>query len=101
MERRALKVLSEKRLVKVIVEEYGLELYIAYSAKRERAHLVLPEGFCTCSYFYFNVFSRRVKDACLHLKALELSQSALPEVKLSVDKFKKSVFPLIFKGLLA
>jgi len=97
---RAQKLLSERRLVKVIVEGTGVELTVSYGGKYDRMYLLLPGRFCSCASFYFEVFSKRAKEACVHLKALELSRGELPVARMSWDEFKNRTYPLVFKGFL-
>jgi predicted nucleic acid-binding Zn finger protein len=97
---RARKLLSERRLLKVNVEDVGVELTVSYGGKYERVYLLLPGRFCSCASFYFEVFSKRAKEKCAHLEALELSKGELPQIKVDWEEFKNRIFPLIFKGFL-
>lgn len=100
MERAAQKIIAERRLLKVHIEELGLTVYMAYGAKFDKAYIFLPSSFCSCFSFYFNVFSRRVSSNCVHLEACALSQSSIPVLQVNFETFKNKVYPLIFKGLL-
>lgn len=95
-----MKLLSERRLLKILIEDARLDLVVSYGAKYDRMYLLMPARFCSCASFYFDVYSRRVKDKCVHLKAFELSKGDLPVIKTSWEEFKNRIYPLIFKGLL-
>lgn len=101
MERAALKILSEKRLIKVNIEDEGPTLYLVYGTKFDKMYLLVPPSFCSCSSFYFNVFSRKLSQRCVHLAAYEASDHSIPEVSVRMDYFKDKLYPLIFKGLLS
>jgi len=100
MSSRALKLLSEKRLLKILVEDAKIDLVVSYGANYDRMYLLLPGRFCSCASFYFDVYSRRVKDKCIHLRAFEISKSDVPIIKIFWEEFKNKLYPLIFKGML-
>lgn len=101
MERSARKLLSERRLLKVHIEDLGVTLHLAYGAKLDKLYLLVPSVFCSCSSFYFNVFSRKLSERCVHLAAYEMANSSVPEVRLNFEQFKNNYYPLIIKGLLS
>jgi len=101
MERSARKLLSKRRLLKVRIEELGVTLHLAYGTKLDKLYLLLPPVFCSCSSFFFNVFTRRLSERCVHLAAYEIASSSVPEVHVSFEQFKNSYYPLIIKGLLS
>ncbi len=100
MSSRARKLLSERRLIRVIVEDAGVELTVSYGGKYDRMYVLVPGRFCSCASFYFEVLSKRAKEACAHLEAFELSRSELPVLKVSWEEFRNRIYPLIFKGFL-
>lgn len=101
MERSARKLINEKRLIKVHIEELSVTLHLAYGAKLDKLYLVVPPAFCSCSSFFFNVFARRSSNRCVHLAAYDIAGSSIPEVHVSLEHFKNNLFPLIVKGLLS
>lgn len=99
-QRRALKLISEKKLVKFVVEDANLTIYAAYSRRFDALYVTVPGKFCSCPSYLFDVFAKRISDSCIHLLAMKLVGSNLQEVRISLDEFTNKIFPLIFKGLI-
>jgi len=99
VERKALRMATGARLVRIVIEDLGVTLHAAYSADYSRLYLVIPGEYCSCPSYLFEVFLRRAAEKCVHLEAFELS-SNVREVRVSYEEFRKRIYPLLFKGLL-
>ncbi len=54
------------------VGEGGLPLYAVLSADRSRYYIVVPRLFCSCPDYFFSVVSRKTKEMCYHMLAVEI-----------------------------
>lgn len=101
MEKRALRLIADNKLVKLRLEETGVEMVVAYGGKYDRLYLVVPGRYCSCPSFYFSATSGRERSGCVHLRACELAGQSIPENIIKWDYFKNKIFPMLFKGLIS
>ncbi|MEM1509018.1 MAG: hypothetical protein QXY49_05725 [Thermofilaceae archaeon] len=99
-QRRALKLVLEKKLIKVTIEDANFTIYATYSKRFDEIYVIIPRKFCSCPSYLFDVFTRQISDSCIHLLAMELAGNSIQEIKVSLEEFISKIFPLIFRGLI-
>jgi len=69
---RAIKAVEEKRILKYVFEPSGKYLWIVIG--KTRKYLVIPDFYCSCDDFYFNVVTRRKRQLCYHILARRIAE---------------------------
>jgi len=74
--RRAYRAFMKKRVVRVVTKKGSSRaLWLVYSPKRRRVHLVVPREICSCEDFYMNSLIKGKIDKCYHMIAQEMAES--------------------------
>ncbi|RLE82451.1 MAG: hypothetical protein DRJ51_01290 [Thermoprotei archaeon] len=71
---KAYEAVRKKRVVRIEFRPSGRVLWLVYSLKRRRAHVVVPPVFCSCRDFYLNVVIRGREDLCYHILAQRIAE---------------------------
>ncbi|RLE90052.1 MAG: hypothetical protein DRJ49_00955 [Thermoprotei archaeon] len=90
--RRAYRAVMKKRVVKVVVRGGKGAIWLVYSPKRKRVHLVIPGEACSCEDFYVNSLLRGNIDSCYHMIAQEIAEATEFYEELVVDKEELAEF---------
>jgi len=69
---RAIKAIEEKRIMKYIFKPSGKYLWVVVG--KTRKYLVIPDFYCSCDDFYFNVVTRRKRQLCYHILARKIAE---------------------------
>lgn len=69
---RAIKAVEEKRIMKYVFEPSGRHMWIVMGKMRK--YLVMPDFYCSCDDFYFNVVTRRKRQLCYHILARKIAE---------------------------
>lgn len=100
--RKALRIITGRRLVRIVVEDLGVTLYAAYSTDYDRLYLLVPGRFCSCASFLFDVVLRRAAERCVHLEALREARDVnITEMRVDLTRFTSILYPLLFKGIIS
>ncbi|MHA1582377.1 MAG: hypothetical protein ACTSYM_07810 [Candidatus Baldrarchaeia archaeon] len=85
---RAIKAVEEKRVKKYVFKPSEKSLWIVIG--KTRKYLVLPDFYCSCDDFYFNVVTRKKRQMCYHILARRLAEvlNLYQVVKLEDDLFR-------------
>jgi len=85
---RAIKAVEEKRVKKYVFKPSEKSLWIVIG--KTRKYLVIPDFYCSCDDFYFNVVTRKKRQICYHILARKLAEALnlYQVVKLEDDLFR-------------
>jgi len=94
------RAVSEGRVV--LYRVGNTEIYCVHSKSRSKTYVIIPDTFCSCSDFFFNIYLGRRKKKCYHIESLRL---ALEENKIKInniskEEFRRSILPKILLGML-
>ncbi|MHA1722706.1 MAG: hypothetical protein ACTSXW_06475 [Candidatus Baldrarchaeia archaeon] len=70
---RAINAVEEKRVKKFVFKPSEKCLWIV--AGRKRTYLVIPDFYCSCDDFYFNVVTRKKRQICYHILARKIAEA--------------------------
>lgn len=80
---KVVEAISSRRFIKFKVENLRIE-YWGYVGK-ERDYILIPCLYCSCPDFTINVLSKRIRDFCYHLVALEIARRRNMYKELSIN----------------
>jgi len=85
---RAIKAVEEKRVIKYVFEPSEKFLWIVVG--KTRKYLVIPDFYCSCDDFYFNVVTRKKRQICYHILARKIAEALnlYQIINLKDDSFK-------------
>ncbi len=85
---RAIKAVEEKRVKKYVFKPGGKSLWIVIG--KTRKYLVIPDFYCSCDDFYFNVVTRKKRQICYHILARKIAEALklYQIINLKDDSFK-------------
>lgn len=70
---RAIKAVEEKRVKKYVFKPSGKSLWVVVG--KTRKYLVIPDFYCSCDDFYFNVVTRNKRQICYHILARKIAEA--------------------------
>ena len=90
---KVIEAVTSKRFIKLKIKNLRIE-YWGYMGK-ERDYLLIPCLYCSCPDFTINVLSKRIRDFCYHLVALELARRKHMYKELFIDS--KDLVIIVFE----
>ena len=97
----AKRAVSEGR-VRALVIEGKWKVFFVESRLRDKLYFLVPDTYCSCADYFFNVFLRRRKRYCYHLLALKyaLEEGKVKYEHLTLEEFKARMFRKVVMGML-
>ena len=81
---KVIEAITSKRFIKFKTNNLATE-YWGYLGK-ERDYILIPCLYCSCPDFIINVLSKRIRDFCYHLVALEIARKKHMYRELSINE---------------
>lgn len=70
---RAIKAVEERRVKKYVFKPSERCLWVVVG--KRRIYLVIPDFYCSCDDFYFNVVTRKKRQTCYHILARKIAEA--------------------------
>ena len=98
---KVIEALSKRRFVRLILKNSDVPREYWIFLGKDRDYILIPCMYCSCPDFTINVLSRRSKNFCYHLVALEIARrsSAYRELQVGAQEFKKIVLEVLIDGM--